>query len=523
MNEILTISKIVERISSGDIRIPAFQRDFVWEPDQVAFLLDSIYKGFPIGTIILWKTGEQLKSEKNLGHFVLPEPKKDYPINYVLDGQQRLTSIFSVFQTTLTPITNEWVDMYFDLDAVENIQESIFVALEQNEVDKKRHFPVKTFFDSVEYRKATKDLTDDQISRIDSVQRKFLEYLLPNIVFETDDMNHVAIVFERINRAGTELDVFELLSAWSWSGTFDLADKFDALQEKITEHGFEELCNDRDLQLKITAGIIKGNTLPSTIIGLKGDEIRNNFELVQNGILGALDYLSRELNIKHYKIIPFSAMLVPLSCFFATDKKDGQNYTSKQNEVIKKWFWRSIFSRRFSSDVNERQSVDIGQMKLLLANENYAFKLPVNIIKMDFIKTGFSPTGANSKTLIAMLNQFSPHSLLSGAKIDLSTVLKKGSKHEYHHIFPKRYLITAGYSVREINVLANICFLTRSDNNVIKDKSPSVYNALINSTLRDGYLTSALIPNNFEALEYNSFLNERKKLLEAKAMELMGN
>ena len=95
------IRHIIDRISSGDIRIPAFQRDYVWEPDQVAFLLDSIYKSFPIGTVILWQTDARLSVEKRLGSFDLPEPKKDYPVNYVLDGQQRLTSIFSVFQTDL--------------------------------------------------------------------------------------------------------------------------------------------------------------------------------------------------------------------------------------------------------------------------------------------------------------------------------------------------------------------------------------------------------------------------------------
>jgi hypothetical protein len=484
MNDILTISKIIERISSGDIRIPAFQRNFVWEPDQVAFLLDSVYKGFPIGTIILWKTDKRLNSDKNLGYFELPEPKKDYPVNYVLDGQQRLTSLFSVFQTILKPTTNEWVDIFFDLDAQENIQESTFVALDQSEVNTKRHFPVKTFFDSVEYRKATKDLNDFQISKIDIVQRKFLEYLIPNIVFETDNMNHVAIVFERINRAGTELNVFELLSAWSWSGTFDLVEKFDALQEKISDHGYEELCNDRDLQLRITAGIIRKDTLPSTIVSLKGDEIRNEFLKVESGIIGAIDYLKRELQIEHFKLLPFPGIMVPLSYFFATDRVDGKNYTSRQNEVIKNWFWRSLFSRRFSAGVNERQSFDILQMDGLKRDENFVFRLPPKEIKFDFLTSIFSFANANSKTLIVMLNQCTPYSLVSGARIDLSTVLKKGSKHEYHHIFPKKYLEGLGYADKDINCISNICFLTRSDNNTIKDKSPSNYNSLINSTSR---------------------------------------
>jgi hypothetical protein len=64
----------------------------------------------------------------------------------VLDGQQRLTSLFSVFQTTLEPTSQEWVDIYFDLESNESIQESAFLALDDNEVDENRHFPVSSFF-----------------------------------------------------------------------------------------------------------------------------------------------------------------------------------------------------------------------------------------------------------------------------------------------------------------------------------------------------------------------------------------
>jgi len=217
------IRQIIERISAGDIRIPAFQRGYVWEPDQVAFLLDSIYKGFPIGTVVLWQTAERLSVEKNLGSFKLPDPKKDYPVNYVLDGQQRLTSLFSVFQTELEPVDNEWIDIYFDIDASENIQESVFLALSNEEVDISRHFPVKTLFTTVEYRDACDAVGDkEKIKKVDTLQARFKEYDVQSQTFESDDRNKVAIVFERINRAGTDLKVFELLSAWSWSDDFDL-------------------------------------------------------------------------------------------------------------------------------------------------------------------------------------------------------------------------------------------------------------------------------------------------------------
>ena len=521
MSDPITIKKMIDRISSGDIRIPAFQRNFVWEADQVAFLLDSIHKEFPIGVIILWKTTNRLKTEKQLGYFKLPEPEKDYPVNYVLDGQQRLTSLFSVFQTELSPESNEWIDIYFDMFAEENIQESLFLALENSEVDLDRHFPVKTLFDSVAYRKATAPLSDPLKIKIDELQDKFKTYLIPHETFETDDQNKVAIVFERINRAGAELNVFELLSAWSWSEDFDLVDKFDELQEGIIDHGFDDLCHDKDLLLRICAGVISGKTTPKSILDLNGDEIRSRFEEIRNGILGALDFLKRELNVRHYKMLPFPGLLVPLSTYFATTSSDGVRYTSKQKEVISRWFWRSLFSRRYSSGVNERQATDINEMLQLKQNENHLFKYPNDDIKFDFKKTNFSSGAANSKTHILLLNTLSPKSLLSGANIDLDKVLKKGSRHEYHHIFPKKHLERKGFLRNQINILPNICFLTRADNNAIKDNAPKKYAKSINSKTRENYLNAAAIPQDFDSTKYEEFVENRTRILESLAKKLM--
>lgn len=522
MSEPLTIRKLIDRTSSGDIRIPAFQRDFVWESEQVAFLLDSIYKGYPIGTVILWRTDSRLNTEKRLGHFKLPEPQKNYPVNYVLDGQQRLTSIFSVFQTELTPESDEWINIYFDMASHDSVQESAFLALEEKEIDPTRHFPVNTLFDTVGYRKATSTLNDEQLKKIDELQSKFKEYLIPNEVFETDDRNKVAIVFERINRAGTELNVFELLSAWSWSDEFDLIEKFNNLQELIADHGYEDLCDDKDLQLRICAGVIIGETTPSKILELKGDQIRSEFKKIENGIIGAIDFLKRELDVKHYKLLPYPSLMVPLCAFFATERTEGLPYSSLQKEKICQWFWRSALTRRFSSDVNQRQSHDIIEFEKLKADENYQIKLPPAEVRFDIKTNNFSAANANSCTFILLLNSMTPFSFLSGSKIDVDKVLKKSSSHEFHHIFPKKYLDQQGKSQREINILANICFLTRSDNNRIKAKAPSIYVQDIDPQKKDDYLNRALCPKNIDLLTYDQFIEERTKLILQKAMELMG-
>jgi hypothetical protein len=83
-------------IDTGRIKIPRFQREFVWTKEQTASLIDSLIKGFPIGTFILWKTREELRHVKNIGNAKLPDvPKGDF-VYYVLDGQQRITSLYVV-------------------------------------------------------------------------------------------------------------------------------------------------------------------------------------------------------------------------------------------------------------------------------------------------------------------------------------------------------------------------------------------------------------------------------------------
>jgi hypothetical protein len=522
MSEPITIRKLVDRITSGDIRIPAFQRDFVWEPDQIAFLMDSIYKRFPIGTIILWKTDNRLSSEKDLGCFSLPEPRKDYPVNYVLDGQQRVTSLFSVFQTELSSNDENWVDIYFDMQSEGSIQESLFYPLEPEEVDSSRHFPINVLFDSVAYRRATEGLIEENLEKIDKLQEKFKEYLLPNEVFESDDQNSVAIVFERINRAGTELDIFQLLSAWSWSDDFDLTDKFQELQEEIVEHGYDELCNDKDLQLRICSGIINGETTPAKILELKGEEIRENFDKIRKGIIGAIDFLKRELNVISFNLLPFPGLMVPLSVFFSTEKSEGIDYTNKQKETLCEWLWRSLFTRRYSAGVNDKQANDIKEILLLRNDENHIFKLPSREFKFDFIKSNFSVRNANSKSLILLLSSLSPYSFLSGAKIDLGKVLQKINKNEFHHIFPQKYLEGLGKPKKEINVLANICFLSRGDNNRIKAKAPEIYFNDIPPANCDLYLSNALIPKDIKLINYEEFLIKRSELIKERANSLMG-
>jgi hypothetical protein len=521
MAENLSIRRIIDRVISGEIRIPAFQREFVWTPDQISFLLDSIYKHFPIGTVFLWKTSSRLESEKDLGNFTIPDPRKEHPVYYVLDGQQRITSLFSVFQTELQSNSNyEWLDIYYDFEASSDIQESKFVALQDQEIITGRHFPMAVIFDASKFFAEASQLDDQKREEILKVQQMFQEYSLPSQEFETDSKESIAIVFERINRAGTPLNTYQLLTAWSWSADFDLQEEFSELSDELKPFGFGNISQDKDLLLKCCSGIIKGDTSPKTIISLTGEEVRQNFTKIKSGIKGAIEFLKDQVKVHSLEWMPYPSMIVSLSSFFATDRISGQPYSDKQRKQLIKWFWKSNFSRRYNSGIQDKHRTDIKNIKELATNEDIEIANFSCIIEPNyFLESNFTMETVNTKTFVLMLANASPKSFISGANVRLGEVLKTVNRNEFHHIFPKRFLERLGVNKKKINCLANFCFLNNADNQIIKDKDPKIYKNLLPQGDIKQIMESSLCPENSLEMEYQNFINSRVRILVSKAEE----
>jgi hypothetical protein len=523
----ITIRQLLQRIIEGEIRIPAFQRDFVWEPDRVQFLMDSIFKGYPIGTILLWRTKENLSYDRDLGPFTLPAPKKEYPIDYVLDGQQRITSIFSTFQTDLKKNQEssiKWVDVYFDMSADANSQDSQFVALESAEVEQ-HHVPLRVLFDVTEFGKFTRSITNEiHLKAVDQLQALFKEAVIPVETVETEDHSKIAIIFERINRGGVPLDTYQLLSAWTWSGDFDLRTKFDELATELDDVGFSELRDDPDLLLKCCAAVIRNDASAHAVVDLKGTEVRDAFLLFRNGLMGAIDFLRRDCEVISIKVLPYKSMIIPLTRFFATDNVSGFHPDAKQRTSLKRWFWHSCFSRRYSNSVDSALSQDISSMILLLAKNSIDLdRRLANVTPDYFLSNTFSLTSVNTKVFILLLTQAQPKSFLSAAEVDLRNVLMSCNRTEFHHIFPKNYLATkeSVTDKSQQSMLANFAFLSQKDNRIIQDKAPSDYIKLMPKDSIDVIFNASYIPKDGFEMSYSEFTKERSKILSEKANKLL--
>lgn len=360
----LTIRNVLDQVLDGRIRVPEFQRGFVWDPDRVSYLMDSIYKGYPFGSVLLWRTKEQLKHERKLGPFELPEKDPDLPVDYLLDGQQRITSIFGVFQNSLTAVDDsDWMKIYFDLSLPPDAQESQFVHIPENEFDKERYFPLKTLFSTAEYRKANEHLDVRTSERVDKLQETFKEATILTQTMQTDDKNAVAIVFERVNQRGVELDTLQLLSAWTWSEEFDLQRKFEEIGDRLDEFKFGRITND--LILRCISATLSSNTSAESLINLNGAQVRDQFEVVETGIEGALDFLRSEFGVESINNLPYDQMLIPLVAFFASEPNKKFKSTEAQNVEIRKWFWQTGFSRRYNSQTVKVVNSDTDQIKRL--------------------------------------------------------------------------------------------------------------------------------------------------------------
>lgn len=520
MTDGLPIRKIIEHITSGAIRIPAFQRGFVWDAEHVAYLMDSIYKGYPFGAIILWRTKEKLNSERDLGPFKLPDRQPDYPVDYVLDGQQRLTSIFGVFQSELIAHGDDsWTDIYFDMDAAASFQESQFFALDKETVDSSRHFPVKTFFDVTAYRQATTGLTEEQAIEIDKVQAKFKEAIVPTQEIVTDDRSKVAIVFERVNRLGVELDVFQLLTAWTWSEDFDLQQRFTDLTEEVRPHGFSDIADDTNLLLRCCSAIVAGDASPTGFINLKGSDVRDRFDDIENGIKGAIDFLRKNLYIETLANLPYAACLVPLAAFFATKSialKDDQR------AILVRWFWRACFSRRYSAGVIRNLNRDIEEAVALREGSSSAladFSAPIDA---EFFAQSFALSTVNTRTFILLLAHEQPLSFVSGTPVTLSKVLQAYNRNEFHHLMPRAFLKDLGATDREINLLANFAIISASDNKILGGVAPSEYKKKIPAARLRLILDRALCPEVLFTDHYEDFIAARSTRLVDAARVVMG-
>jgi hypothetical protein len=195
--------------------------------------------------------------------------------------------------------------------------------------------------------------------------------------------------------------------------------------------------------------------------------------------------------------------IIPLTYYFAKAKAP----TADQLVCIKKWFWKTSFSRRYSSQTDDKMDADIAFFKDVIKGKfddisKYSYSITSEIL----VTQKFSKSSPLVRAFLLLLAQKAPLDLVTGTKIDINVALSKYNAKEYHHVFPKAYLKKLGVSSDKINSLCNFVFLSASSNKRISEKMPSDY--FINIIPKSHYLDivqTNLIPIKKEIYEENDY------------------
>jgi hypothetical protein len=380
-----SLRSLLEDVQKGHIRVPRFQRPFIWSDLQRVELLRSIRDNMPIGSLLVWRTVKfKLASFPNVGPHQIPAIIENAPAigwQYLLDGHQRVSTLLGLLllpndQNLFTKHNNEesidW-DIQYDLSH----QDFIFKRKTEKSKVKRPLLPLSTLLDGRLVNKHMRDLrkrgehegwTDEQMDtweeRADQLSYRFQQCRIPIVVMVSDDLELAARTFQRINSLGTPMGESHLVAALTWRDDFDLRDEIDRLRQTFPI-GWRNV--DENLILQVCKGLAKLDITKSGQIELV-KILKSDTALLNRAgaaLKDVLEWLSDHVGVVREELLPYALQAVIL----ATER----NRLGNRNLPIadfSSWFWRTSWSEVFSTaayrDVRSEQEaiedlVDRGQ------------------------------------------------------------------------------------------------------------------------------------------------------------------
>ncbi len=421
--EIMRLEELALMVKSGEIKLPKFQRPFVWKAPDMLKLLDSIYKGYPIGSILIWNSSQKLTSERNISGFsVNTSNQNNYPTNYLLDGQQRLTTLCGALFWDGIDQDSLW-NIHFDLDAEE--------FRHPRDKDLVNVFPLNKLIDTSDFiRQCMKfDHHEKRVTYFKNAERllkSIKDYKIAVVKIGDMTIEEVAPIFERINSTGRQLTIVDLMMAATWSNGFDLTSEIQAIKGICEEIGFEDV-DDQVVLRTISA---------SAGLGVNKDDIqklrtKNHVELKEaaakasDSIYKALSFLKERIGIHDVSYIPYGIQLTYIAEFFRISANPSEIALSQ----VARWFWYTSATRYFGSSSSTGQvTKDLSLFRAFATGkEQKLFDVKeIDISRLLFDK--FNLRTAASTAFVLLLNNANPKSTIDGQTIDRGHLTLKSAK-----------------------------------------------------------------------------------------------
>ena len=564
----------LDAAADGRLRLPDFQRDWVWDDRHIRSLLASISLAYPVGAVMLLQaddrrvTDEAVRGSLRFKQRLLAgAPSPTHEVQWlILDGQQRLTSLFQSLLSgkpveTKGGKSKRWY--YIDMeDALsENVErEDAVLSVPENKMVKfqgkitadystpeKEYeamvFPLSSAFRTRDWRKDFNDFWDhaaDKVKLWDDFEEKiiapFQDYRIPMITLGNENPpKAICQVFEKVNTGGVTLTVFDLLTATFAANGFDLREDWDKRKKRLK--GFSVF--DRSVLDDVSAtDFLQAATLLATqrrnaiscrradMLNLTLTEYQDWAEPLMEGFKRAGVFLNNE-GIFDHEFIPYGSQMIPLAAIYAVLDRD---LTQSEREKLARWYWCGVFGQLYSSATENRFANDLpevvewirGGERLPQTVENAVFSAP----RLLSLKTRGS---AAYKGMYSLLLRNRPKDLLTGEEMNIQHHFDQ--RVQVHHIFPQKWCRVNRLDEKKKmwKSIVNKTPLTSSTNRWIGGSAPSEHTTKIDrkngftpEVLDAHLLLHCIDPEHLRNDDYDKFFEARQEALIALIEQAMG-
>lgn len=555
------ILDLMKDIGKGKIQLPDFQRGWVWDDNRIRGLIASITQNFPVGAAMFLEYGNN--SVRFKYRMIEGAPPSDAaPEQLILDGQQRLTSIYAALCSphavkTKTDRGNA-VSRFYYIDIAQAVDSSadradaiisvpankqitsdfgrkveFDVSSAEKEYENKL-FPLNIILDSVkatrwqlgymQYYQGQQNVCQEYLDFMEKIIDPVSHYRMPVISLDKDTPKEaVCQVFENVNQGGVSLTVFELVTAVFAMDDFELRADWDKRKQENLNGDILNIVTATDFLTACTllSSYEKKGTVSckkKDVLGLKLVDYNKYADLLTQGFQEAEMLLTEEC-IFVSRDLPYTTQLIPLAVLCALLLPNHRIKASNVRNKIKQWYWCGVFGELYGS-ANETRYVNdvVGVMNWLSGG---AF--PKTIVDSYFNPMRLlmlqSRRSAAYKGIMALVMKNHSRDFISGQEMNIA--LYKATGIDIHHIFPKSYCISKNYAYVKWDSVINKTPISYSTNREIGGAAPSVYLARIEKKVTSGDLRDYLAAHwiDMDACRTDDFarfiVNRARKILDA--------
>ncbi|MFA7243175.1 MAG: DUF262 domain-containing protein [Sulfuricellaceae bacterium] len=409
-----SIQDLLDEVLRGKVRIPRFQRGLKWDRNDAKRLLDSLYRGYPAGALLLWET--DAKADKiQFGSLILNAPNSPNAL-WVVDGQQRIVSLSRMLLAP-SPDQDDFA-LYFDLE------EPGFVTppnLSQRQNDLSRWLPMTAVLDSEKLMQWLLDHAAGSPKRREialQLGRRIREYEIPAYIVRSDDESILRDIFNRINSSGKKLDdsdVFDALNGSRSESKPATVEQISTELEKLDFGHIEEKILYRLLRVLQGFNVISGTTEPPR---LTEEDAEQAYRQTTEAATSVMQFLKSDVGIPHYDLLPYKQPLVTLGKFFHHHPQPSP----RSRELLARWIWRGALNGAHQGDtVSTRNAL----LRIMPKSEQRSIEGMLEMVKqkpsqMPNVLEKFNFRYAGSKLLALAFIDIGPRNLETGNLLDVS-------------------------------------------------------------------------------------------------------